>query len=536
MRKYAGLPNLDLASDKELKDLGSMLAGFVSSMDAESVSYGAYAASAIDGQSAQVMQRLDAALLKQYRANLIEWMEHALMARAKAGGGGKTIKGIENGLAALVEAMPKALVGGNPPTADKYVPESGYLDAKLMQPVINKIFHVLSTDAQKAGVGGPETFPLNLAWDGSRWVVEGRSAYNYRNDLKGLKFRWDPTQKVWFFKATKNSLPQHIANLFENTAPPYAGMGVDARDAVEELRYRYTGRQGREPWLEVMDRFVDLVGTTSTNRIRPLIDRINNLQHSNGLFMEHFPGDVRSWYDGFLNAKYSAPTGAHLSRYINDNDLRDYLTHMNLYGLSTSSRANPSLAQRQLRYSPPGDYHNMVKLLQEQDGAINWRQKGYPRYKGTVQVDRFDSGVQKGLGALRELSKQRDRLLDLEITTPEGYEKWQREVAQLEESQSQATERALSELKAQDRNESRKDPLWWMSEQDREHHDAMALTRMMQINFPKEFLEKFPYSVPGVSKSKLAPFVSRYASPKDVAAQYSALRVAARHRGVPNAD
>lgn len=587
MRKYAGLPNLDLASDKELKDLGSMLAGFVSSMDAESVSYGAYAASAIDGQSAQAMQRLDAALLKQYRANLIEWMEHALMARAKAGGGGKTIKGIENGLAALVEAMPKALIGGNPPTADKYVPESGYLDAKLMQPVVNKIFHVISKDAQKAGVGGPETFPLNLAWDGSRWVVEGRSSYNYRNDLKGLKFRWDPTQKVWFFKATKNSLPQHIANLFENTAPPYAGMSIadwyfgvwlpanigrftdvfskfarnkqssyglvfsvagksvkvkfkriinNARDAVEELRYRYTGRQGREPWLEVMDRFVDLVGTTNTNRIRPLIDRINNLQHSNGLFMEHFPGDVRSWYDGFLNAKYSAPTGAHLSRYINDNDLRDYLTHMNLYGLSTSSRANPSLAQRQLRYSPPGDYHNMVKLLQEQDGAINWRQKGYPRYKGTVQVDRFDSGVQKGLGALRELSKQRDRLLDLEITTPEGYEKWQREVAQLEESQSQATERALSELKAQDRNESRKDPLWWMSEQDREHHDAMALTRMMQINFPKEFLEKFPYSVPGVSKSKLAPFVSRYASPKDVAAQYSALRVAARHHGVPNAD
>ena len=584
MERRAGLPDLDMASDKELKDLGSMLAAFVSSMDPASVAYGAYAASAIDGISAQAMQRLDVALLKQYRANLIEWMEHALMARAKAGGGGKAIKEIEKGLATLVEKMPQALMSGNPPSADKYVPENGYLDTGLMQPVIDKIFHVISQDAQQAGVGGSQPFPLDLTWDGSRWVVEGRAAYNYRNDLKALRFRWDPDEKVWYFNATKNALPQNIASRFENTAPPYAGMSIadwyfgvwlpaninrftdvfsnfarnkqssyglifsvagktvkvkfkriinNARDAVEELRYRYTGKQGRKPWLEVMDRFIDLVGTTNPNKIRTLLDRINNLQHSNGLFMEHFPADVRSWYDGFLNAKYSAPTGAHLSRYIKDKDLKDYLTHMNLYGLSTSSRGNPPLSQRQLRFSPPGNYHKMVKLLQVPAGTINWRKRGYPRYKGTVQLDRFDPEIQQGLGTLEALAKKRDRLLDLEITTQEGYEKWQQEVAALEKNQSQTTEDVLSALESQDRSESRKDPLWWVTEQAREHQDAMELTRMMQINFPKEFIEKFPYSVPGVSQSKLAPFVSRYASAAEVAAQHSAVRVAKKWKKLP---
>ena len=587
MGKSASLPNLDLASDKELADLGSLMAGFVSSMDPESVAYGAYAASPIDATSMKVMQRLDTALLKKYRANLIEWMEHALMARARAGGGGKTIKSIEKGLATLVERMPNALMVGAPPSADKYVPENGYLDPKRMQPVVNRIFNVIDTAAREAGVGGPKPFPLNLEWDGSRWVVEGRSAYNYRNDLKPLGFRWDPQEKVWYLKASKTGLPVAIANRFENTALPYAGMSLDdwyfgvwlpgnidrftkvfseyarnkqssyglifsvagktvkvkfkriinnARDAVEELRYRYINRQGREPWLEVMDRFIDLVNTNSPNRIRTLIDRINNLQHSNGLFMEHFPGNVRSWYDGFLNAKYNAPTGAHLARYIPDKDLRDYLTHMNMYGLSTSQKRSPSMELRQVRFDPPGNYHTMVKLLEDQEGAINWRKRGYPRYKGKVQIDRFHKSVQQGLHALEELANYRDRLLDLEITTQEGYQKWVDDVARLESTQSKLTADTLSALEAQHRAESKKDPLWWVNDDVKRHQHSMDVTRMMQRDFPEECIEKFPYSVPGVSKSQLAPFVSRYGSepePSSVAARYSATRVAKKWKKLP---
>ena len=39
----------------------------------------------------------------------------------------------------------------------------------------------------------------------------------------------------------------------------------------------------------------------------------------------------------------------------------------------------------------------MKKVLQEEENKIDWRAKGYPKYRGTVQVDRFSRDVQEGL-------------------------------------------------------------------------------------------------------------------------------------------
>ena len=404
--RTASIAELEFATAKEIEQLSNFMAGQVRSMSPHDVAHGAYATSNLPPKAAQVAKRLTDALLLRYRADLIEWMEHALMKRARVGGGGPLIKKIEKGLATLVESVPDIIQGRAPDTIDSYIPESGYIDSNIASRALRTILRTVRADAEMAGVMGPnqrlalKQFPLDLQWNErkNRWDIPSNpNTYAHKSRLNRLGFRWDRDSYQWYLpRFDRNDLPQRIRRYFPNlTAPapvrapapapvPSRGAGdlhdwyfeawlpanidrftkvftdhvrnkqssykmlfsvagdkvsvkfkrkVDnARDAIEELRYRYIGRQGREPWLETMDRFVDLVGATSPNKVRTLIDRINNLQHSNGLFMEHFPSNVRSWYDGFLNAKYNAPTGSHLSRYIDDRDLRDLITHLDSLG------------------------------------------------------------------------------------------------------------------------------------------------------------------------------------------------------------
>lgn len=168
-----------------------------------------------------------------------------------------------------------------------------------------------------------------------------------------------------------------------------------ASEAIEELRYRYINRQGRGPWLEVLDKFVELVKTTNVDKLIKLIDRINNLQHSNGLFMEHFPNSVQSWYMGFLNAKYHAPTGPDLAQYIPDRDLKEMLIW-----LTEPHRKRLKTVEQD--YRGMGKDETFEQMLQK-----DWRSKGYPREPGTKQPDRFDPEVQKGLSTVRRYEQRR---------------------------------------------------------------------------------------------------------------------------------
>lgn len=171
--------------------------------------------------------------------------------------------------------------------------------------------------------------------------------------------------------------------------------------AVEELRYRYINRQGRESWLEVMDFFIKLVAHTSPDKTMMfLIDRINNLQHSNGLFMEHFPSDVKSWYEKFLNAKYHAPTAGELAKYIPDRDLKNLFLELTHYLYEPSFRG-PGYQQS----GPAEDYQNMTKDLPPGE---DWRAKGYPFQKGLGQVSREDARVQRELEKLDVFQNERE--------------------------------------------------------------------------------------------------------------------------------
>lgn len=167
-------------------------------------------------------------------------------------------------------------------------------------------------------------------------------------------------------------------------------------DAIEEIRFKYIGRQGREPWLETVEEVINLATATTPGQVMFLIDRLNNLQHSNGLFMEHFPPKVKQWYIPFLNAKYHAPTPILLARYIPDSDLRQFL------------QAAATWDEAHLQHSGWEDSREFRDMEKEKDPAAvaegkKWRQLNYPYAPGVekTKLQRDDPRVQEGLDELR---------------------------------------------------------------------------------------------------------------------------------------
>lgn len=533
-------------SDEELSKLSEFLASQVDSMDPESIAYGAYVTSAIPGNRQAILGTLPARLLLAYRKYLVGWFEKALMRRALVGGSGRVMKQIEVGLAEFVMQIPDALSSNTTLRVSDFVPQNNYLLPDKMNAVGNTILRSVRTEAVREGVlsdtgdapGAPmvggSPIPFQLEWDADLrvWFVpSGARTYDYRDRLKALGFRWNPNDKVWStnrinneIKAAFGILPrptsamssvtewfygwlrQNIGRFTKvfteyarNQQSSYAFVfTVDGKGkvrvsfkrdvstpakAIEELRYRYTGRSGREPWLEVMDRFIDLVGARSPDQVLRLIDRINNLQHSNGLFMEHFPNDVQVWYMPFLNAKYHTPTADALAKRIPDRDLRGLLVEVARHGRRPSDWA----------YAPSPAYHLMKKELEGSTGE-NWRAKGYPFAVGKSQVDRFAPEVQDRLHVLEALHEQREKILSTEVTT----------LAQEKRVIDQANDwmvdvdHAVRELQT-------------AMERQRQLDDPSYAADWDAMNFPSEFVKRFPYSVPG-SASDLGGFVSRYAA------------------------
>jgi len=91
--------------------------------------------------------------------------------------------------------------------------------------------------------------------------------------------------------------------------------------ASEVVRDRYKKDKSRAPWIEALDIREDLKRAGGSNAMK-VVDRANDLQHSHGSMIEHFPPDVRQWYPPFLDFKYSASV-MQMLKAIKDSDLRE---------------------------------------------------------------------------------------------------------------------------------------------------------------------------------------------------------------------
>jgi len=447
--RYLQAYEADQMSKEELTQMVSFLTSQVSSLDPASVCYGTYCCSGLQNAEKRLTQALFTALARKYKGLLLEWFQYALVKRANVGGGGTGIQKLENALSLWVNSIPETLAGSPALDLESLLAGQDYIESTKLTAVARKIFYVVAQEYKQQAL--VRTARLQLPkWPLRRdpslniWFIDSNSTFAYKDALgsRGLQFRWNPVMKrwetprvtpemrtyfevegpvvapklttpveairTWFFDSW---LPGNIAR-FTKVFTDYArnvqssykilftlsGGKVTVtfkrqistmRDAIEELRYRYIGRQGREPWLEVLDKVIELAGAQEPNQILHIIDRVNNLQHSNGLFLEHFPKNVQSWYVKMLNAKYAAPTVSHLSRMIPDKDLRDLFSWLGtLVGQSYVS---------DLRFQPLSVKQEDLK---PEETSSNWRARGYPAHPGYTQVNRFDPQVQRGLDRL----------------------------------------------------------------------------------------------------------------------------------------
>lgn len=437
-RRFFGALDMDRADPKEQAALIAFVASQVSSMDDKSIAYGAYAVDGLGNEPA--VQNLLRALLMAYRAHMLKWFSGAIQARANMGGGGTGLKNLKDGMAAYIEDIPRQLAYGAQPMSS-YIKGriSDIIDSAKMEAVGMKVFRVISDAARGANKTARTALPLSWDAQANTWFIPPKApTFEVKDDLRRVGFKWNPALKRWetvrVTPAMKTLvqmdtpppvssgdipgltnwffgewLPKNITRFntvfntylksketsytFAFTIKSFGKVNVEIertlvgpRDAVEELRYRYLGRQGRKPWLDVLDYYVDLTKTKDPKRVMFLLDRMNNLQHSNGLFMEQFPRNVQSWYFQFLDRKYSARDSWTLAKFIPDTDLRDIIQFFDRSGLVPVIRGEGQGAP---------DIPITPKEVPVND--VNWREKGYPREKGYQQPSRSDPKVQRDL-------------------------------------------------------------------------------------------------------------------------------------------
>jgi len=453
--------DLDNAPPEEVEKVVKFMTGQVSGLSDKDLCYAFYVSvGVVDHPFVKWVGPLQKKLTAEYQKRMIKWFKYALFNRAGKGGSrNPVIKGIEQGIQSFVEAIPQAVETGATIDLAKYVPKNDFMDVEKMTPVGNKILRVVREDAEKAGVlinptamraaktglvkwypreklwkipPTPKTRELRprrygFDWTGRQWVID------QLNPMIIQDFDIDPPPgqvvEDWFWKDWYPKNSKRFTKVFTDFAMKshekygigfaekkrknlvkFKRMITSLDDVVEELRLWYLDKHGREPWLKTLDLFLDFqnISPENTKRLIRSIDLLNGMQHSNGLFMEHFPPDVASWYKAFLNAKFSSPDPEDLARYIKDRDFRDLMQF-----LAPSGKARP-LGKDYWKEDQP-IWHTQEKDIEP---GPDWRGKGYPRKKGTKPRKKEDPEVQKGLNPpswrsqdpfLRELWEQRSQ-------------------------------------------------------------------------------------------------------------------------------
>jgi len=311
-------------------------------------------------------------------------------------------------------------------------PASRFLNFDIIDAIGRKIVKVVYQEWGAAVAGkmaskqaGLDQLPISYDKGWGKYVIQGdQMTYQYKQELKDLGFSWNPSRKVWFTdalnsdilkalpeagKLQRGSPPPTIADVavdtsewfFESWLPknlnrfakvfndygrsvgvPYQfkffiqgrDVTVDFRrdiktisEAIAELEARYGKQDDREGWMQAIASYWQLQKAHGPSAMHA-IDIANNLEHTHGAMMEHFPDGVRSWYPKFLDFKYTAHPLVMIKQ-MHSGDFRDLANE--LYPLS---RRNPNE-----RLSPPDVAHRTPKGLaleiSSQTGSSQKRKK-----------------------------------------------------------------------------------------------------------------------------------------------------------------
>lgn len=432
--------DLDNASLKEVYAISNMMGS--ENFNAHDCAYASYCFDALDVvKNSSIADKLQRNVLATYRKSLLGWFKDALIERSNL----IQVKGLGKTLSGFVQDVPNAVLTDGTPDVSKFKEDWSFLNADRLAMAGRKVVKVVKEDSIEAGMWEEDSFSVDeppiyfsktyKVWNipYSDWTYQNKrllSKFGFRIDRRmrwwyvseltpRLKQMFDvngknqnvevmipPTRSElndWYLKTWLPSNVVRFKKLFEGYVRESGStlqfnFNVNTKgkvnvglkrgitklsDSIEELRLRYINRQGRETWLAVMSYAIKLFHTKGQSSMG-IIDKMNNLEHSNGMFMEKFPTDVKSWYLKFLNAKFSAPKVTQLAKYIKDKDLRELIIFF--------ANDLPDLIKHP-------DYRLIEKEMEEGE---DWLALGYPYTPGTRKPKKTDPRVQENLKTLRE--------------------------------------------------------------------------------------------------------------------------------------
>jgi hypothetical protein len=139
--------------------------------------------------------------------------------------------------------------------------------------------------------------------------------------------------------------------------------GVD--EALKEVKERYGKDNDRDGWLAALSSYYELLNVRGDSAMHA-IDMANNLEHSHGSMMEHFPPGVRAWYPKFLDFKYTSHP-LQMANTIEDEDLRTLALEL----LPASMRSERVVAPKLDYRTPKG----IALEISSQKGKANKKKK-----------------------------------------------------------------------------------------------------------------------------------------------------------------
>lgn len=325
---------------------------------------------------------LGQALATEYAQRFAEWLGYVFLDRANLTRQTKVMKALEEGLGKWVEEIP-TMLGGAARTPSDFIPrEAGkFLREDRLDALGRSIFKAVTNEWARSHKQADAQVELPITWNPARQLYElpGSSlTYANRNKLRALGFDYTGTtwttdtldtqafEALGLIAQIEKRAPQPVAKqdpaewFFEKWLPRNidrfskafneygraAGVAysfkfqvthrdvdvVFTRDirtipeAIAELTSRYGGASDRDGWMLAIQCYQDLRKATGRAAIHA-IDMANNLEHSHGAMMEHFPPGIRKWYPRFLDFKYTAGIWQ-MIRAIEEEDLRVVATEL----------------------------------------------------------------------------------------------------------------------------------------------------------------------------------------------------------------
>ncbi len=393
------------------------------------------------------------ALATEYAQRFAGWLGYVFLDRANLTRRSGVMKGLEEGLGEWVQAIP-TMLGGAAKTPSSFIPGGAgkFFREDRLDALGGKILRVVEQDWRKSAKQADTQVEMPITWNPERHLYEipkSNLTYQNRNKLKELGFEFggqvwttktldtqalaalglvahiekvpvshvalpatlpkvDPT--TWFFESW---LPKNI-DRFSKAFNEYGraegvaysfkfqvtGQHVNVvftrnistiEGAIKELIDRYGGESDRDGWMTAIEAYQTLKHSSGKAAMHA-VDMANNLEHSHGAMMEHFPPGVRSWYPKFLDFKYTADIW-HMVRAIREEDLRTVATEL------------MPMYQRMHRIAPPSTDYRTPKGLALEISS----QPGKAMKKKMLQqvIDQYPEKSSQIIGLLK------DRGLDL---------------------------------------------------------------------------------------------------------------------------